>query len=436
MAKTIKVLLLTDEAWNDRIYPNNNMTNWFTDFENIEIASIYCDSAYPSNSICDRYFQISDSMMVNSLIKGKKAGKQVQRLSLDNQEVVAEKQGIFNKLVTVISKTHSEFFKVLRDILWLTGRYDVEAIRRFTDDFKPDIIFTQRYATVKMLRLEKLLQRITNLPIVALTGDNEYSLKVLEFSPFFWMRRLNLHFSLNRMAKNYSHYYTSSKEQAELYQRKFGIPTGLMFKCAYPNEELLHNTVYSPIRLVYIGKLYCGRWKTLALLGEEIAKINKNGVKIVLDIYTRDTLTKKQQKSLNDGKNIFVKGSAKPEQIKEIYKNSDIVLHIESFDLKNRLITQHSYSTKVVDCLSSGCAVMVVGWKKHSACVQLKENNSAFVLTNKKEISDTLSKIANEDNTILEYAKLAMSDISNNHSRSVIQNLMYEDLSRIIMKGR
>ncbi len=36
----MKILLLLSESWNDKTAPNNNMTNWFKDFSDVEIWTI------------------------------------------------------------------------------------------------------------------------------------------------------------------------------------------------------------------------------------------------------------------------------------------------------------------------------------------------------------------------------------------------------------
>ena len=71
----MKILLLTSEEWNDKKYGNNNMTNWFTNFPDLEISHVYCSSGKPYNDLCNNYFQVTDKQMAKSLLpKGKRAG--------------------------------------------------------------------------------------------------------------------------------------------------------------------------------------------------------------------------------------------------------------------------------------------------------------------------------------------------------------------------
>ncbi len=150
-------------------------------------------------------------------------------------------------------------------------------------------------------------------------------------------------------------------------------------KCGVFGEKKVHNDVHNPIQVTYAGKLYCNRWKTLKLLADAIKRINLeyDKVKIQLNIYTADEVTSTQNKYLNDGVHSIIHGKIAANLLPQIYKKSDIVLHIESFDKKNRLLTQDSFSTKVMDCLSSGCAVMAICWKGHAAFQYLKKEDES-----------------------------------------------------------
>ena len=428
----MKVLLLLDEIWNDDLFANNNMTNWFTGFDRIELAVICCSEGRPYNKCCSRYFQVTDRMMIDSILKGKPAGCSLkeENYGVRPSEVTPVCSG--GGMMAWIRSTHWGIFHLARDFVWLKGKYNIDALGLFLDDFAPDVIFSQRRASVKMCRLEEVVYSLCKAPMVAFTGDNEMDDGVPAISPVFYLRRAMLKRTLERNMCIYSHYYTSSEEQARLYTDKYGVATSLAFKCAVPKWEDVHSEIHRPIRFLYVGKLYCGRWKTLAALANALREINQGEVKAVLDIYTRDDLTKRQWGVLHDGHSSFVRGPIKPQDIQAEYETSDVVLHVESFDRKNRAITRYSYSTKVIDCLSSGCAVMVIGWENHSACIELKKDDAAVVITSEKEIVEAVKNLTENPGKILTYAKKAMTNIVEAHSAERIQETFYRDFSAII----
>lgn len=81
----MKILVLSYEAWNDITNGNNVTSNWFEGMD-AEFANIYASPGEPYNQCCQKYYQITDSMMLKSIISGKKAGKEVVWLQNTSQD--------------------------------------------------------------------------------------------------------------------------------------------------------------------------------------------------------------------------------------------------------------------------------------------------------------------------------------------------------------
>jgi hypothetical protein len=172
------------------------------------------------------------------------------------------------------------------------------------------------------------------------------------------------------------------------------------------------------------------------MIADAIRKINAqySDIKLVLNIYTRDHITKKQNMLLNDGKSSIIHGGVPGSELPGIYARADIALHVESFDLKNRLLTQDSFSTKVMDCMASGCAVMAVCWSGHSAGVYLKWMNAAMVANSYSEIESLLDATVSDPSRVTDYSKRAYECGSLYHDRQTIQKKLFSDFERIIDK--
>ena len=151
-----------------------------------------------------------------------------------------------------------------------------------------------------------------------------------------------------------------------------------------------------------------------------------------LDIYTGNEISRKMNHLLNDGKNSIIHGTVSQSELKEIYRNSDIALHVESFDLKNRLAVRMSFSTKIVDCLSGGCAVMAICDEKQGGMIYLKQENAAICASNKEEIRHKLYEVINDPKIIIEYAERAKKCCFLNHDKKKITNMIIKDFKRII----
>ena len=429
----MRVLLLISEVWNDKKHPNNNMSNWFDGIADVELATIYASPGYPDNKCCTLYFQLTEASMVRSLFLRNRAGHSfIINNSRNSNQGSQPKPTHIYRLFKSIS---NEFIRLIRDIIWKIGRIDNKRLEQFINEFHPDIIFTQRMGSVKMCRIERLVKTFTDVPMVAYTGDDEYSLKQYNVSPIYWVRRFWVRNELKRNIPMYDLFYSQSETQMREFREEFGSNTKFLVKCGAFDKDRIHKSVNNPIQITYAGKLYCNRWKTLALIAECIRQVNQDNLILQLKIYTRDKITERQSKFLNDGTNCIIMGGVTADELKYVYSSSDILLHVESFDKANSLLTKYSFSTKIMECLSSGCAVMAVGSKNQAGCSYLRKQDAAFVASSKDDIMMILHNICSTQELILEYAQKAYECGIRNHRRQDIQSMLKSDFNQLICNG-
>jgi hypothetical protein len=433
----MKILLITSEEWNDYVYCNGVLTNWFTGFP-AEFAQIYISPGLPNNSICKRYFQITDSQMFRSLIGGSKAGSEIKMPSdskqLEVTKLNARRKGIygFMKKLTLWCRTP---VVALQDVIWAWGRYDIEALSKFVKDFNPDVVFCPRMVTPKLIRLERLIHTMTDAPFIAFTADDEASYQQCSWSPLFWIRRWWMHNQFEHHVPGfYKHYWTFSEEQAVDYSHRYGVSASTLYKCGDFPEIYNKRLINTPIRLIFAGHIYCNRWKSLKVIGDALKVINRDKVHMFLDVFTTDELTNEQLKALSEERFIYMKGAISPERLAEEYANADIALHVESFDKKYRLATRVSFSTKIIDLMATGCAILAVCWNRHAGYQYLNEHDAAFCVDNYKDILPLLQKIVDNPNLIHLYAEKAYKCGKENHNRKVIQDQIIDKFNSVIAK--
>lgn len=433
----MRILLITDEIWNDRVFGNNVLQNWFEGMSGVEIAQVCATSGKPLNTMCTRYFQLTDTMMIRSLYGGPRAGRafgMTHKEMLDNPQTrnyIAE-----SRFYTFMKKISGTPVRLVREMIWNIGRIDREALSEFVTEFNPDVVFCPRLLTWKLMRLEKAIAKITNAPFVAFTGDDEASFREYNFNPLFWLNRYAFHKAFARHSKLYSHYFMHSADQAEEYKNDYSVATSTLFKCGNFSESFRGKPVGSPIRMVYAGRLYCNRWKSLAEIGKALRIINSDSERIILDIYTQDILTAEQRSALSSENFIFLKGSVNQEQLREVYRNADIALHVESLDKKYRLATRVSFSTKIIDLMASTCAILAVCWEQHTGYKYLKENDAAFCVSSYGDILPLLKNICDNPQIIKVCAQKACECGKANHSKSKIQQQLLEEFTNAINDKR
>ena len=218
-----------------------------------------------------------------------------------------------------------------------------------------------------------------------------------------------------------------TNEQKEQCERDFGANMKILRKNGQFESQYLKKTVNSPIRLVYAGGIYLDRWKTLKVLADAIRAINVDGVKMVLDIYTNNLLNDKMQQAINDGVSSRVHKAVSMVELMEIYHHSDVALHVEAFDVTNRHIVRMSFSTKIIDCMDSGCAVMAICDEKQAGGAYLRRNGCAICINNLSEVAHVLKDILENPQVLIEFQHKAFDvgrkyHLQENITRDLIQD--------------
>jgi hypothetical protein len=164
--KGLRILIIADEVWNDEIHGNNVLSNWFNGF-NAEFAEIYCSPGSPKNKCCENYFQLTDLMMVKSVI-GKRAGRrfQISVPEMYKESKAHSAEQMPTRFYRFMKSITGDGLRVIRDLIWLTGRYNKNELQEFINDFSPDVVFCPRLLTPKLLRLERTIMGMTNAPFV------------------------------------------------------------------------------------------------------------------------------------------------------------------------------------------------------------------------------------------------------------------------------
>lgn len=425
----VRVLILSQEVWQDGTNGGNILSNMFSD-TNFELAQIYCSPGTPDNNLCKKYYQMTDSMVIHHFLKHKPIGKAFElEENEQKQETKPEKP---NKKFYDFFRNHRlRIFYTAQMLIWNFSNWKNKGLDDFIINFSPDIIFAPCYGNTFMLRLTRYVAKLTGKKVISYISDDSYTLKQFSLSPFYWINRFAVRRQLRKTFPYYSLVYTMTETQKQQCERDFGANMKILLKSVPFGNIPVKETVGNPIRLVYAGGIYLNRWKTLAAVANAIRRINRDGVRMRLDIYTGNEVSPKMQTLLDDGTNSVIHGSVSQDELKALYHSSDIALHVESFDLKNRLAVRMSFSTKIVDCLSSGCAVMAVCDALQGGMIYLKTENAAICVSEKEEIEKTLREICDHPETVIDYADRARKCCERNHRKQQICETIQQDFRSI-----
>lgn len=393
----MKILIISKEAWRDEQNGGNVLSNIFSQLPTAEFAQIYCNEQEPNNSICCSYYQMSDRMMLNNILHGTQAGR---KLAYDKAPTNTLAKSETYK--TVGGDFCGNLKRVARELVWAVAKWNELEILQYASDFNPDVIFAPCYGNHYMQKLTTLVHDALKVPVVSYISDDFYTNKQFKFSPIFWINHFLLRRRTRKTFRHYSLVYTMTDEQKIQCERDFGANMKILRKNGLFEDKYLKTNINSPIRFVYAGGIYLNRWKTLTALADAMRKINKDGVKMVLDIYTNNPLDQKMQRALNDGSTSSVHKAVSMTELMNIYHQSDVALHAESFDLTYRYVVCMSFSTKIVDCLDSGCAVMAICDEKQAGGSYLRRNNCAICVHDTEQIETVLNSIIAQSDQLIQ----------------------------------
>ena len=424
----MRILILSAEVWRDDTNGGNVLSNIIGGLD-AEIAQIYCNPGSPDNNVCKRYFQMTDKMVIKSFFTRKPIGRELvfENYPVNTDEEIAEQPN--KKWYAFFHRFRLGVFYAIRNFLWNNSNWKNKKLTKFIDEFKPDVIFAPCYGSKFMLRLTRFVAEYTGKKVISYISDDSYTLKQFRFSPFFWLNRFSVRRQLRKTFPYKSLVYTMTDIQLRQCEKDFGANMKILRKCADASLVADKEKVGEPIRLVYAGGIYLNRYKTLARIADAIRKINSDGVKMKLDIYTGNEITKKIKRLLDDGVNSELHPSVSLVELKRIYEASDIALHVESFSLKNRLEVRMSFSTKIVDCLSSGAATMAVCDSLQGGYAYLKANECAICVDDLKDVEKTLRDLVDNPERIIEYARLAKECVIKNHSKAETDEMILADFT-------
>lgn len=414
----MKILVISQPAWSNENNSGNTLSNVFAGFD-AEFANIYFSEGIPNNSICNKYFQVTDYQLLQHLLKRKPVGRIIKKI---------DEVGINGVIFEKSAKKHKNAFLLLmREILWEITRIDTDEMKNFISAFKPDVIYAPSYGNLHMQRIVRNIHYKTGLPVVSLISDDLYNYHKEDKSLFGWINKTMLRKSMHRTFAIYSLIYTMTLEQKNEYEAIFHVPMKIMRKNAV--VEYKAHPFISPYHMIYAGGLYLGRLQTIEKVAEALTEINKDKIAVLLDIYTNTALTEEDRSHLLKNECVAIHDSISYSELLMKYQESDIALHTESFDPMFSDYTRLSFSTKIVDCLQSGTAVLAIGPRNNAGVAYLEREKAAVCCTDIDTIETSIRSIIKDLPYWQKQAKLC---ILKNHNAAVNTQLMEQDFHNVI----
>lgn len=418
-----RVLVSTVGAWSDSV-GSNTMSELFREYDRDKLACLYIRADISDSAICCRYFHIFEGRVMKSILKrGMTTGEEyfLGKRIKDSNDLNEEKARYDS-----FRRKKNWFYTFAREFVWVLGRWKTKELDAFLNDFKPEVVFFSIESYIHFNRInDYIIKKSHPKKVIGYMWDDNFTYKQNSHSIGYKIHRWWLRHGVKRLVTKCDTVFAiCPKMKCEL-DAEFGIDSILLTKPIYRFNEVKTAPPSNPIKILYTGKLIYGRNETIAKIVDAIKELNKDGQKVLLELYTNTELSSAMQERICVEGCCEMKGFVPQSEVLKIQKEADVLLYVESLS-DTHLTARLSFSTKMTDYLASGSCIWAVGNKDLAPIEYLKQEDAGLVSSDNATIMEVLCKITQSPELLQEYALKAQQCGKKNHSAELIQKTFYQ----------
>ena len=419
----MRILFVSSSPINRQTSIGNTFLNLFDGFD-AELYSVYSRTGYPDNKIKSA-FRIAEAQLVKNIFNSKKIGKRVE-----NYEETSSEDKSTQELETAIKRNPSQLKYIARDMVWKLAPWKNKNLRAYIETVNPDLIFSVLSSNSAVNDMIAYAAKVSGAKVILYAWDDNYSYPYSK-SPLLRAAHFFRRKKMRKTAALASDLFVISDIQKRDYEKIFSMECKVITKGAdfskREEKPVLHN---NPLKILYAGNLALGRAETISNITKVLEKINRDGKKAELRIYSATPLTDEQEKTMADSSNSFFMGSVSAIEVQKLQSEADILVHAESFDEKYFNLIHYSFSTKLVDCFHSAKCIFAVGPEKAASIDCLIKNDAAVVAKSNDEIYEKLNLLINDKELIDAYAEKSWQYGKKSFDIKDIQELLLESMEK------
>ena len=432
---TPKILILTVESWNSKIGANT-FSSLFAGSPREKLANVYIREELPDSEICSRYFQISENKVIRSIFKPRiKTGREVyagQEMTGDDSKILETTTALYNR-----NRKKRSFIKLWgREVLWKLGKWKTPELDAFVDSFQPDIVVFGMDGYIHFNRICRYVVKRTGAKAIGYFWDDTFTYQQMAFSLGFWSSRCGQRISLKKLAKYCDAFWAITGKTKQEADEFFGIDCQVLTKPIdfTPGEQWKPYSPHDPIKMLYTGNLLIGRFETVLAVSRALERINADGVKMELDVYSGSYIAPEDQAKLSEY--VHMKGVVSQAEVLQLQEQADILLFAEAMAGPYSKIARLSFSTKLTDYFHSGKCIFAVGPGDIAPMEYLKEKQAALCASTEEEIYTQLLCLVNNPQRIPESGYDAYRCGMLYHSREVVSEKVEMTFQKLHHQGQ
>ncbi len=425
----MKILIISHNSFATHQSMGKTFLSLFASFKKEELCQLYIYPTIPDVDVCNSFYRVTDKDVLRSIYKFKALGSEIEK-----SKIACQKPELFENADDIYiyrTKNYKAPIKrLLRDLIWKVGHWYGKNLKLWLQRENPTCIFLSPGYAKFIYDIALKISKDLNIPIVTYICDDYYFVN----TPKGLTAKLQLNLlrkKNDKLLDKTSHLITISNEIKDFYYNKFKVKTSVIMTGSNLKEQLTTRVKANRKVISYFGNISCNRYTSLALVGQEIDKINDElSENYSLCIYTAET-DSEMLESLKACKSVIIKSFISGEEFNRVFYDADILLHTEAFDDISIDIVKHSVSTKIADSLYSGIPLLAYAPNSVSSMKHLIRNDCAIIATNENELRTTLLKAFTNYDECLRIAQNAINTAKLYHDRNKNSDVLREILTEI-----
>jgi glycosyltransferase involved in cell wall biosynthesis len=305
---------------------------------------------------------------------------------------------------------------------------------RWIQEFRPDVIYSS-LGNARLVKIVIWASRVAgNVPIVPHFMDDWPS--TLYADERLWSIPKNIVDHLLRsLFRRAPVGLCIGESMAEEYKARYGRDFCGFMNCV--NDEEFRSSPHhggpgqGPLIWAYVGGLHLNRWKPLALLAQ---CISAQGA--ILRIFAPERDLCEFGSVFSVVRNVET-GTLAPGEVMKAMKQSDVLIHVESFDHAESTYTRFSVSTKLAQYLACGRTIFGFGPAGLASLKLIKEARAGITVTkeDRAEVADAVTRTSNDPVFRLASGRKGWEYASAHFKKSVVSQ-KFRKILKIASEGR
>lgn len=411
-----RVLVSTVGQWSD--VGSDTWSMLLSEYDEAKVASLYLRAIKSKSPRCRRYFHIFEERVMKSIIhRSIQTGEEYYYDSDTFRDSAVESSDIQQRekeRYSRYSQRKNWFTTTAREFVWLLGNWKSKEFKQFIDDFSPEVLVFPIESYIHLNRINKYIIKKKHPKVIGFFNDDTFTFKQSKRFGYklhrLWQRQ-----SVNWLVKHCDTVFAVCPKMKRECDEAFGIDSIVLSKPMVCNSVFVPFHPNYPIRLFYAGKLYINRDKTIAAIARAIKKVNEQGERVVLDVFSGSVLSNDALTAIECTPASRFRGEIPYKQVFEEMRKSDVLLFVEDLSSEN-LAARLSFSTKITDCFGSGKCTWAIGNSDLGPIEYFREQDAGLVSTSEEEIYETLIRMVENPGLISDYALKGYECGQRNHS--------------------